>query len=114
MLATQICQLAVDCILNDLQARSSDRLTAKPMSCNRSFVCDTRTSLDHTLAQPLYSINLGDPPLFSPGSVCQVGQDATYIPQNEPAHDDSYNLIVLIRGEMQFQKCRTVDLQVPY
>ncbi|KRZ54396.1 hypothetical protein T02_64 [Trichinella nativa] len=32
MLATTICQLAVDCNLNDLQARSSDRLTAKPMS----------------------------------------------------------------------------------
>ncbi|KRY08201.1 hypothetical protein T03_10312, partial [Trichinella britovi] len=32
MLATTICQLAVDCNFNDLQARSSDRLTAKPMS----------------------------------------------------------------------------------
>ncbi|KRX88106.1 hypothetical protein T12_4894, partial [Trichinella patagoniensis] len=38
-------------------------------------------------SKPLYRINLGDPPLFSPGSVCQVGQDATYIPRNEPAHD---------------------------
>ncbi|KRX35532.1 hypothetical protein T05_16213 [Trichinella murrelli] len=32
MLATTICQLAVDCNFNDLQVRSSDRLTAKPMS----------------------------------------------------------------------------------
>ncbi|KRZ54409.1 hypothetical protein T02_14420 [Trichinella nativa] len=48
MLATQLCQLAVDCIIIDIQARSSDRLTAKPksrsiqgkQSQNRRFVCD--------------------------------------------------------------------------
>ncbi|KRY84456.1 hypothetical protein T4D_2405 [Trichinella pseudospiralis] len=32
MLATQLCQLAVDCIISDAQARRSHRLTAKPKS----------------------------------------------------------------------------------
>ncbi|KRX39329.1 hypothetical protein T05_13361 [Trichinella murrelli] len=47
---------------------------ARKTITNRSFVCDARTPLYHTLAQPLYRINLGDPPLFSPGSVCQVDE----------------------------------------
>ncbi|KRZ96674.1 hypothetical protein T08_15904 [Trichinella sp. T8] len=91
MLATTICQLAVDCIFNDLQARSSDRLTAKPMSWSiqgkQSQIVASSAILALHLITRSHKINFGDPPLFSPGSVCQVGQDATYIPRNEPAHD---------------------------
>ncbi|KRY38773.1 hypothetical protein T01_540 [Trichinella spiralis] len=58
MLATQICQLAVDCILNDFQravqidTQQSRRAVVDAMKTitNRSFVCDARTPLYHALA----------------------------------------------------------------
>ncbi|XP_003368862.1 conserved hypothetical protein, partial [Trichinella spiralis] len=106
--------------LIDTSKQSQDETDSIPTNDGHTFVCDTRTSLDHTLAQirfqprrqrqmsdrrsPYIEINLGYPPLFSPGSVCQVGQDATYIPQSEPAHDKIHTIfIVLTRGEMPFK-----------
>ncbi|KRX93149.1 hypothetical protein T4E_11380 [Trichinella pseudospiralis] len=48
MLATQLCQLAVDCVITDAQARRSHRLTAKPKSRTRQtrFQQDDRHSVN--------------------------------------------------------------------
>ncbi|KRY47335.1 hypothetical protein T03_14618 [Trichinella britovi] len=46
MLATQLCQLAVHCIIIDIQARSSDRLTAKP---KRQDKLDSNEMISHNV-----------------------------------------------------------------
>ncbi|KRX36005.1 hypothetical protein T05_4527 [Trichinella murrelli] len=113
MLATQLCQLAVDCIIIDIQARSSDRLTAKPksrsiqgkQSQNSSAILKLHS--DHTIAlasssssstmttgcytiksassKPSFGIDLGYPPLFLPGSVLfSTVRTLAHTPPNKP------------------------------
>ncbi|KRY84457.1 hypothetical protein T4D_8626 [Trichinella pseudospiralis] len=73
MLATQLCQLAVDCVITDAQARRSHRLTAKP---KRQDKLDFNKMIDTALT----SIDLSDPQ----SSIGQKGQSTELCLQANP------------------------------